>query len=489
MRENTSWCSREIELSENKHYLELETVVGYYNYPNANGRQMDYGETAEEQAATLALAQTLVNMPVKAKYTKNAQGLPTFRGHEAKKLATGEVIFGTEKIGTHTEVRIEPREVETFDHQKMTLPCLIAKQVIWKDNKNVVAAIQRLFNLGKLYTSWEVVATQYHFKDGIKYLTDYAFIGDALLGYEYATPAYGVNAEVVSVASEQEEQMDCEWMVAEALSMDMLAREGDEVKRMEKEDKKIPAVEEAEAVVEEQTPAAAEQTPAAEGQAPAAEQAEDTPVQDTEVSALTMRDIHDKLRKAVNEKSSVYAWVSMVFPEEKRIWVKTEGMLDLEFDQYEYQVEGDTVTIGDPIRIRMELPLMELSEGYKTRGEQVEKLEAEVAELKPYKEKWEAAEAQKVKEAHEAAVAELSALASEAGCFAEEELASGEIAEMIEQERAAELKAAIFDRTMKKKSVPEMAEVTKQIAPRRSLAQDEGAVDKIGAMRKFLHRA
>ena len=59
---------------------------------------------------------------------------------------------------------------------------------MWKDNKNVVAAIRRLFSLGKLNTSWEVDVTKYEYDNGIKYLKEYSFLGNALLGYEYASP-------------------------------------------------------------------------------------------------------------------------------------------------------------------------------------------------------------------------------------------------------------------------------------------------------------
>ena len=72
--ENDRWYAIGIEMSENKHYLELENVVCYYNYPNANGREMDYGNTDEEHEAALSYAKTLVNMPLKAKYTTNQAG-------------------------------------------------------------------------------------------------------------------------------------------------------------------------------------------------------------------------------------------------------------------------------------------------------------------------------------------------------------------------------------------------------------------------------
>ena len=51
------------ELSEHKNYLELVNLVSYYNYPNGNGTQIDYGTTDEEKAATLERAKTMEFIP------------------------------------------------------------------------------------------------------------------------------------------------------------------------------------------------------------------------------------------------------------------------------------------------------------------------------------------------------------------------------------------------------------------------------------------
>lgn len=230
----TSSC---VEISEHKDYLELENLVCYYNYPNANGTQLDYGKTKEEHAATLEKAKTLLLMPVYAKCAVNWKGQPTFKGHEVSYDKNGNVQFGTMPIGIHHKVRIKKADIVAADGTPQRLPCLFATQRVWKRNKNAVAAIRRLFSEGKLFNSWEVESEQYTFHQGTKHLEEYSFLGNTFLGYEYASPAYGTGggAKVISVASQEKMPLnplsESELIVAEALYQDSLERQnnGNEV--------------------------------------------------------------------------------------------------------------------------------------------------------------------------------------------------------------------------------------------------------------------
>ena len=229
----TSSC---VEISEHKDYLELENLVCYYDYPNANGTQMNYGKTKEEHAATLEKAKTLLLMPVYAKCAVNWKGQPTFKGHEVSYDKDGNVQFGTMPIGIHYKVRIKKADIVAADGTPQRLPCLFATQRVWKRNKNAVAAIRRLFSEGKLFNSWEVESEQYTFREGTKHLEEYSFLGNTFLGYEYASPAYGTGggAKVISVASQDMSTKllsESELMVAEALYQDALEQQnnGNEV--------------------------------------------------------------------------------------------------------------------------------------------------------------------------------------------------------------------------------------------------------------------
>ena len=194
-----------IDIAEHTSYLELTSRVCFYDEPNLNNDMLPSDDT------TLEKAQTLVNMPVQAKYRLSPSGEPTFSGHEMKKSkSTGEITFGTSSVGTHTEVYIENDNVDVNGTIK-NLPCLFAKYRIWKRYKNVVSAAQRLFSLGKLYSSWEINTYQYFFDRGIRKITDYEFLANCLLGYEYAYPSYGTSANAISMAQLNDSQL----MIAE----------------------------------------------------------------------------------------------------------------------------------------------------------------------------------------------------------------------------------------------------------------------------------
>lgn len=488
--ENDRWYAIGIEMSENKHYLELENVVCYYNYPNANGREMDYGNTDEEHEAALSYAKTLVNMPLKAKYTTNQAGQPTFKGHEAKLQSDGSMTFGTEKIGTHAEVWIEERDVTTFDNKQMRLPCLVAKQIVWKDNKNVVAAIRRLFSLGKLNTSWEVDVTKYEYDNGIKHLKEYSFLGNALLGYEYASPAYGQDAKVISLSA-QEPQEDYELMIAEALSQDMVEKEVKTLNEdlstemLETEGQGQEEVSAEGIVIEhEQIPEQAEESPVLEE--PEAE------ITVTEQSALTENDIREKLYKMLRSKVG-WGYILFHFPEEKTIWYHKENTLETEFTQVVYEIMDDEVTLVSQEDMRFELPVRELPGAIAERDGKIAQLEQEVSELKTYKAQVEAAEAEKKERERQSGIAALRKLAADAACFTEEELNSPEMSALFEGLKMAEVKAAIFDKKMAQ-SIAETSQVqtvkenTVHAGVHQNLDNNDTVANRADSFRAFILR-
>lgn len=285
--ENIYLASEIVEISESKTYLELTSRICYYDDTNSNGVLLP-SENAEEKA------QTLINMPVQAKYRTNVLGLPTFGGHEMYKDENGNISFKTESIGTHTEVYIENADVDVHGTIK-NLPCLYAKYRIWKRYENMVAAVRRLFSLGKLYGSWEILISSYEFKDGVKRVSDYEFLANTLLGYEYASPSYGVDAKALSLSSTEN---DC-LLVAEALSQDILSQ-GLDTENEAKEENNLQN-NEVTRVAEENVEGTVVETPVAETlveeTTETSTETETTENKDeTEVSQLTEYDLRKKIR-------------------------------------------------------------------------------------------------------------------------------------------------------------------------------------------------
>ena len=212
-KERIVLSSKSVGLAEYKTYLLLENRVCYYGAPNANGVSLSL-ETAEQYA------QTLVDMPVYAKYVPNMNGDPSFGGHEAYLDEDGEVAFDTIAIGVHTSVDVRPDVVETAEGKYETLPCLFATQKIWTRNKNIVAAVKRLFSEGKLYNSWELsYDTCRYLSTGVKELIDYTFEGNCFLGVDnYNFPAYGPDACVISLSALQ--NSEATMLVATAAAKD-----------------------------------------------------------------------------------------------------------------------------------------------------------------------------------------------------------------------------------------------------------------------------
>ncbi len=340
-----------IEASEHKSYLELISRVCYYNDVNSNDVILPYDEGAEERA------QTLVNMPVQAKYRTNSKGEPTFGSHEKRKSFDGTVTFGTSSIGVNTEVYIKEEKITTYKGEEKILPCLYAKYRIWKRYKNVIEAVKRLFSLGKLYCSWELKPSVYEYKDGITIFKDYEFLANTLLGYEYASPSYGNSAKALSIA--------------EVLSKDIINEGGKEMDKIEN----------------------------AEAQ-------------------LTSEDLFRLLENAINEKIGTCYYVAFYFPEEKEIWVKTESdKKSFDYTKFTYSLENEKINLSEPEKITLKVSprdinvfaaeleekiagfekiISENNEALAEASKEASDLMAEIESLKPYKKSFEAAEKEKL---------------------------------------------------------------------------------------------
>ena len=120
--ENILISSTTVDIAEHDLYLELQNRLCYYDDKNLNNVLLPY-KGCEKEALTYA--QTLINMPVQAKY-KKVNNLDDLGSHELSITNKGEVVWGTESIGTHTAVEIKEDTVTTVSGETKVLPCLFA---------------------------------------------------------------------------------------------------------------------------------------------------------------------------------------------------------------------------------------------------------------------------------------------------------------------------------------------------------------------------
>lgn len=464
-RESYVFSSVGVELAEHNTHLKVTNRLCYYDAPNGNNVLLPYDDKAEE------LAQTIVNMPVKAKYRPNKKGEPDLGGHEAVKR-NGEIEFKTVPIGTHEKAYIREEEVTTFGGETKKLHVLYADQIIWKENKNVISAVKRLYDLGKLHSSWELQGYEYSFKDGMKRYTDYAFLANVYLG-ENIAPAYGNMASVTAISSVEP---SCETIISEALALDMAEKEeqdGEVEKEMENEAIVSEAVsenEEAEVVeapVEEQTETSeaeseneiaeeltgeAEEAQNEEASAEVSEENKsyEEPEEVREQSALTDRDIADKInRKLYEADRRIFMW----FPEEKIVWAKAWGSKDTAVYVYTYTVEGEDVTLSEPSEKELVVSMLEANEEITALRNEVSSLKEQNEELAGYKKIVEDANAEKALAEHNAKVEILRNKAVESNCFSAEEIFQFENEGIFSELKENELNAKIVDRMMQKNSL------------------------------------
>ena len=467
--ENICFASKTIDIAEHDTYLELTNCMGYYDDENLNHVVLPY-EGCEDDA--LAMAHTLINQPVQAKYKKVA-GHDDLGSHECVLSPNGEIEFLTESVGVNTDVWIEKSNVTTVNGETKELPCLFAKKRIWKRNKNMVNAIKRLYESAKgLGSSWEIQTYEYSFKDGKKTLNNYTFLADTLLG-STITPAYSGTSKAFAL-SEQE------LMVAEALALDMCDAEtfdinnekikeadilednkdllsSEEVKEEEVSTEEVseqPTAEVNESANETETPkveAETSETDEEEKEEPSEEPTEnpEEPDEDddkekaetseAEVSALTDYDLRQKLNRALDAVSE-NLWINFLFPEEHKFWARSWKMSELEYLEFSYSVEGDNVVLSEGVEITLvaspknindvvaqyEAQISEKDELILKSSEELTALKAEIAELSVFKSQIEEIEREKAEAEITAQREELIASVVKSGMITKEELETSE---------------------------------------------------------------
>jgi len=455
-----------IDIAEHTTYLELTSRVCYYDAPNLNNDMLLYDENAEK------IATSLVNMPVQARYRVSPTGAPTFGSHEMHKTKDGKVTFGTVSIGTHIKTWIEKDNVTINDGSIMELPCLFATYRLWKRYPNMIAAAKRLYDEGKLYNSWEMNTYQYVYDNGIRKLTDYEFLADTLLGYEYSYPSYGTSANAISMAEMNTDNPVL--MIAEALSQDIMSQ-GLDIENNENKEENQEMAKKNESVIAEDVALASPvntdtTTTASEKTEEVISNAEtENKEPDTDLAQLTVRDLRRKINEAIRQKiKNDYFYIAFMFPNEKEVWCEYESAeTELDYMKFTYEVNDDVVSVSDGEKVKLTVSIAEVNtkiaslekevetakaeleiknDAITKASEKIQELNVQISELTPFKEQVEAAEQKRI----EAEIAEdkqrLKAKLLKGNLFTEAEIAEKNIADLIEARNESAINSLIADK-------------------------------------------
>lgn len=455
---NVYFASKTIDIAEHENYILLSNRVCYLDEPNGNGVCMPY----DDPEAVAEMTKTLIDMPVVAKYVCDENGEPNLGGHEAYiDEESGEIAFDTVPIGVHTDAYIKEDTVTTFAGESKTLPCVFATQKIWKRNKNMVAAVMRLFSEGRLHNSWEVASTEYSFKEGIKYLNKYHYLGNCFLGDNVA-PAFGESAKILSLSQNDNNAM---LMVAEALAQDIAA--GGKEKE---EDMNIES-------------AASEQ------------KVFETTITAEEIAELTVDDIFKRLYAKLHEMHSG-GWIAYIYPEEHYLLWHSHSADELTFVKHTYAVNGDEVEVGEGEEVKLVVSIAqinaeiaELNEALAVANASIGSMREEISALTPYREAYEKAEAERAEQERKNAVAEMRQYCIDSGRFSEAELDGEDMSALIENLDRDAINRIIAERLIAEMRNREPQKKTASVGNiKASLEVDESmeAESKISAFRSFL---
>lgn len=416
--ENISLSAQTVDIAEHDLYLELTNRLCYYDDSNLNNVMLPYKDYEE---SALSCAETLVDMPVQAKY-KKIKNKDDLGSHEMTIDSEGNVHFGTQSIGVHTKVWIKEDTVTTVSGETKTLPCLFAKCKVWKRYPKMISAIKRLYESdGGLNSSWEIATNKYEFNKGIKKLTDYSFMSNCFLGSRI-TAAYNGTSKTIEMSSLDNDEL----MIAEALSQD-LVDSGVDIEIQEKEENNLQNntnVYESDnqivstSVSNNKDSMTNTNTAEVNNTSEQSENINSKNVNNesqnnqdtTTVAALTDYDLRVKINKACRDKVDYWCWVSFLFPEEHEVWCSYSGETELDYLKFSYSVENDNVSVSDPEKVKLTVSPIAIeatiSEYDKTIADkddlivkssaEIKSLKEQVTELTQYKEKFEKAEQEKV---------------------------------------------------------------------------------------------
>lgn len=451
-----------VDVAEHSTYLDLTSRICYYDAPNLNGDMLPYDDT------TLSKAETLISMPVQAKYRVNANGEPSLGGHEMVKKRDGTIEFRTQSIGVHTNIEIRNDNVVLNNGEIKELPCLFASYRIWKRYPNYIAAVKRLFENNTLYGSWEINTYKYEYDNGIRKITDYEFFANTLLG-ELNPPSYGTNATALSMAQLNE---NSQLLVAEALAKDLIDENENKEDNTGMAKQNNSAV--AENVTDVKTPTDTDSTTTDTANANMAEQTTTsdnvgTNEPSVEIAQLTEWDLRNKIAKACADKiDKSWCYIAYHFPVEKEVWCEYSGApSELDYARFTYEVSNDVVTVSDVEYVKLTVSIAEVNtkiselekeiqtvkaeldiknNAITKASETIQNLNTQISELAPYKEQVKVAERKKIEEQISAEKEALKSKLLKGNLFTEAEIAEKNIQDLIEARDVSAINSLIADK-------------------------------------------
>lgn len=409
---------------------------------------------------------TLVGTPLVAKITKDIKGKEDFGSHEMKivsfKGEDGKIhkkaVFDTSAFGVCTNVSIETAD-DGNDY-------IYADYKIWKRFENACKIVQE--RADSLKTSWEICTEEFSqkIKDGqvVKRIDKGRFIGLAMLA-KSVPPAYD-SSGLLEVASEQEDELNIALMEdLQNLNISSnINTENKEVIEMQDNMENIEQTVETSETVET-VEAEVVETVEASTETEVVETNDTSEVQtesdETEVSALTERDLHRSLINAFEAPDSsgrcTYGYPFFVFPAENMAWFKEYGAKsELDLVEVKYSVDNNQVSISERNPVTLTVSPREINQVIAQKDNaivemsaQVQSLNEKVAELQPYKDKVDEIEKAEREAQLEKDKKELSEYAISSGYITQEELeTSEEIQGYINELDKASIKALIADRVV-----------------------------------------
>ena len=206
-------------------------------------------------------------------------------------------------------------------------------------------------------------------------------------------------------------------------------------------------------------------------------------------SALTDRDIADKInRKLYETDRRIFMW----FPEEKIVWAKAWGDKATTVYVYTYVVEGEEVILSEPSEKELVVSMLEVNEEVVSLRNEVSSLKEQNEELAGYKKIVEDANAEKALAEHNAKVDALRNKAIESECFSAEEISELEAGGCFSELKENELNAKIVDRMMKNHSQAkeisskEIEKKEEKMPIKRVVETSESTQNRASIMRDFI---
>lgn len=480
--DNIKFYSNQVWLAEEQgdpDALSAKIVICDFSV-NKNGVQLNR-DTINEWVSSL------VNAPLVGKIKAKGNGEIDFTSHNATVVTRvdengeqySDIEFNTDAFGTFTSA-----EIELVDG----VECIVATAKVWKRFYDASNLIVKRIKEGTLSTSWEISVEDAEKKiisgSIVKVINRGRFIGHALLSSATA-PAYDIS-RVLEVASANEDEELCSAILRDVMSMANDST-GNEVQSMEEN-------------INETVKTVVEEAPAVEETAETNETTEvvESETEQTEKAELTMWDLRKKVEDAICRKLYV-RWLDMIwlFPVSAKAWAHKYDDDEMSLNEFTYTVANDEVEVSEPSLVTLTVAPREINSAFDEKNsalveanKQINELSAQVEALAPYKAAAEKAELEAAEAKRNAEIAELREYAESAGVLSKEELESEEVAALINDLKALEIKALIADRIVEKSKNAKPIETSQKRTAkvRTEINYSEDTTNPVDALRNFIRR-